>query len=616
MTRFLLALPLLAATCIFSQAADRPAYLNPTDCVATPDGKRAYVALAGTKSIAAVDLAGKKLSKTWPAGAPPTGLALSPDGKSLAVTLGETAGELALLDALTGKELKRFAVGFSPMSPVFLEDGKSMAICNRFTNSVGIYRIENGEKVAEVPVTREPVTAVATLDGKRLFVGCLLPAQAATSSHVATTIDVIDLGKRELEKCILLPNGSSSLMDLALSPDGRHLFASHVLGHHQVPTNQLERGWMNANAMSVVDTAKAKHLQTVLLDDTTLGAANPWGVGISADGNHLAVAHAGTHELSIIPLKPLMEMVLRGSIKKVDAPANRKNADNDYYSAGGLERELTTMMHAGRVRVKLPGEGPRAVAVTGSTALVCEYFSGNLALVDLAEDGGKRTLPVEISLGKEPKMDVIRRGELRFMDARLCFQQWQSCLSCHPGVRTDALNWDLLNDGIGNPKQTKSLLGSHATPPAMARGVRAKAEVAVRSGIRFIQFAEVDEKDATAIDAFLNSLQPVPSPRLVNGELSELAHRGRVVFKQAGCINCHPVPWYTDQELHRVKHATGLDKGAAFDTPGLVEVWRTGPYLYDGRAVKMSDALRIKSKSAAELSDQDMKALVEYVMSL
>ena len=34
-----------------------------------------------------------------------------------------------------------------------------------------------------------------------------------------------------------------------------------------------------------------------------------------------------------------------------------------------------------------------------------------------------------------------------------------------------------------------------------------------------------------------------------------------------------------------------LDKGRAFDTPTLVEVWRTAPYLYDGRAATIREVL-------------------------
>ncbi|MBI3682582.1 MAG: hypothetical protein HY235_19565, partial [Acidobacteria bacterium] len=44
--------------------------------------------------------------------------------------------------------------------------------------------------------------------------------------------------------------------------------------------------------------------------------------------------------------------------------------------------------------------------------------------------------------------------------------------------------------------------------------------LAVRAGIRYILFTVRPEEDAVALDEFLKSLQPVPSPHLVSGKLS------------------------------------------------------------------------------------------------
>ncbi len=125
---------------------------------------------------------------------------------------------------------------------------------------------------------------------------------------------------------------------------------------------------------------------------------------------------------------------------------------------------------ASRQRVKLPGVGPRGLAVCGSQVYVAEYFTDSIAAVTLAagKDATVRSLP----LGPKPQWNEVRRGEVLFHDGRICLEGWQSCASCHPEGRADALNWDLLNDGEGNPKNTKSLLLSHRTPPAMASGVR------------------------------------------------------------------------------------------------------------------------------------------------
>lgn len=48
-------------------------------------------------------------------------------------------------------------------------------------------------------------------------------------------------------------------------------------------------------------------VNTILLDDVDLGAANPWGIACTADGKWLCVAHSGTHELSVIDRARLHE---------------------------------------------------------------------------------------------------------------------------------------------------------------------------------------------------------------------------------------------------------------------------------------------------------------------
>ena len=140
-------------------------------------------------------------------------------------------------------------------------------------------------------------------------------------------------------------------------------------------------------------------------------------------------------------------------------------------------------------------------------------------------------------------LSPVRQGELAFNDASLCFQGWQSCASCHSSdARVDGFNWDLLNDGLGNPKNTKSLLFAPKTPPNMALGIRANAQLAVRAGFRHILFTVPPESTAAAVDAYLESLQPIPSPWREKGPPAQAAARGRKLFEDpaVGCASCHP----------------------------------------------------------------------------
>jgi cytochrome c peroxidase len=222
-------------------------------------------------------------------------------------------------------------------------------------------------------------------------------------------------------------------------------------------------------------------------------------------------------------------------------------------------------------------------------------------------------------------MSVARRGEFYFHSADICFQGWQSCASCHPGdARVDALNWDLLNDGIGNPKNNKSLLLVHRTPPAMSLGVRETGEQAVRAGIRHILFTVQPPEVGDSLDAYLKSLQPVPSPRLVAGKLSKSAARGKKLFNDrvVGCASCHAPGLFTDLQTYDVGTSGKFDPpGTGFDTPTLVEVWRTAPYLHDGSAATIRDVLTTGNKNdqhgkTSHLTAEQLGDLIEYVLSL
>ncbi len=66
---------------------------------------------------------------------------------------------------------------------------------------------------------------------------------------------------------------------------------------------------------------------------------------------------------------------------------------------------------------------------------------------------------------------------------------------------------------------------------------------------------------------------------------------------------------------------TVRDGNRSFDTPSLIEAWRTAPYLYDGRAESMHEVLTIFNKKdthglTSKLNYSDLYDLAEFVLSL
>jgi YVTN family beta-propeller protein len=579
-------------------------YLSPGAMVAGGDGRMLFAACATGNRVLVFDIAEGKVVREIPTPASPTGLALSNEGKQLVVTCAAPQSVVCLIGVDTGEVAGSIPAGHSAVAPVLHPDGKTLFVCNRFSDDVSFIDLGTSREVRRVRVQREPVAAAITKDGRFLLVANHLHNGRADVNDVAASVSVIDVASGSVVKELRLPNGSGLLNDLRISPDGKYACVTHLLARYQLPTTQLDRGWMSTNAITIMDVQKMDVVNTVLLDSISRGAANPWGLAWSADGKTLVVTQAGTHDLSLIDFPALLAKL---------AGPGAETAANDLSFLVDVRR---------RIRLSEVDQGPRAVVIEGAKAYVANYFSDTLAVVDIA---GERPHVQSIALGPKTPMSVVRRGEAYFHDAGICFQNWQSCASCHPGdARTDALNWDLLNDGIGNPKNNRSLLYSHRISPSMSMGVRASAEAAVRAGIRHILFTVQPEEVPQAIDEYLKSLRPVPSPRLVNSRFSESARRGERLYNspEVGCAKCHPPDLYTDMQPHEVGTRGRFDRPAdQFYTPTLVELWRTAPYLHDGSAATLRDVLTTRNHSdqhgkTSHLTEQQIDDFVEYLLSL
>jgi YVTN family beta-propeller protein len=559
----------------------------PTDIKQT-SGNRFLVSNKGSKTVALYTAEFDEPIRIWNFDETPTGIATS--GDYAYITTFNTIGKVHFLNLATGEIETNIVTGSGANTPLLSPDGNSLYVLNQFHNSVTKIDLNRKQATATVNVLREPRCAVIDEQGKYLFVANFLPAMSADLDTVAACVSVIDLESFTKVRDIELSNGSNALRGISLSPDGKYVFVTHNLGRFQVPANQLQQGWMNTSAMSIIDVETLKKAGTVLLDEPERGAAGIWGINCTDD--KIVITHSGTHEISVIDYPAFLE--------KFENHPNRKSLDYDLGFMYGI-----------RKRIPLTGNGPQDFVISGDKAIIPTYFSDTLNIVNLAD-----MQIVTVAMVEDRMESRVNKGEKIFNDASYCFQNWQSCNGCHPGdARTDGMNWDLMNDGIGNSKNCKSLLYSHVTPPSMISGIRETAEIAVRRGFTHIQFAEIPEDLALCVDEYLMSLQPVPSPYFVNGNLSEKAERGKLVFEKLNCGNCHSGSYFTDMQMHRIGDDVEFEKG--WDTPALVEIWRTAPYLFDGRAATLEDVFEIHKHGIKDhVSKKEIEELVEFVNSL
>lgn len=358
-------------------APAQPGYLSPAALTATKDGKTLFIGCATANRILHFDTASRSVLDSIPVPGPPLGLALSADDTRLFVTCASPESKVCIIDAAKGKVTGSIPAGHTAMAPVLSHDGKTLYVCNRFNNDVSVIGLGSKKELRRIAVQREPVAADITKDGRFLLVANHLYTGRADKDDVAAVVSVVGVAAGTVEKELRLPSGSGVLNELRVSPDGKYAAVTHIMASFNRAASQVRSGWMNANALTIIDLVRLEVHYTLLLDQPGSGAANPWGVAWSADSATLVVTHAGTHEVSVIDFPALLAGI-RDAVR--DHPRPYVGGGNERAIAGarapartthptlafisryeGLAEGLPFLVGA-RQRVKLPeGDlGPRA----------------------------------------------------------------------------------------------------------------------------------------------------------------------------------------------------------------------------------------------------------------
>lgn len=542
-------------------------------------------------------------------------------------------GTIALVDAANLKVKKRIITGLKPYG-LRWHPMAGLLITDYGQNQVEVISPSKNDILGEnrklFKGINHPGFCEISPNGSVAVVSEMLPPGISTDLNQSINVWIIDLLSYS-KTAVKLPGGSGNGRFVKISPDNKWGYLVHTRGRIDLPTTQIERGWINTNAMSVIDLEKKELKTTFLFDQPAEGAANPWGLALSDDGKTAWASISGSHALIKIDLDKLHQY-LDGNFKEatnqpqIDKSKSYIGQPDNFWKELAANpsktRELIDNMgvlfSSGILeKTKIPVNGPRGIDYSKkhNVIAVSGYFTPQLLWIDpssvLVKD--------KLELYPDKTLGLVRRGEILFHDGERCFQEWLSCATCHPGgASTDGFNWDLLNDGIGNPKNVRSLLWSNLTPPSMWTGVRKDYEAAVMAGMKHFQYNVPADEEFEAVKAYIVSLKPEKSPYLERTEdglyvLSAAAKRGRQIFEREGCISCHSSNLLTDLKKHNVETRNEWDKHDEFYTPELVELWNTAPYFHDGSRETINDVIE---HFAPRLSAEDAEALKMFLLSL
>ena len=269
----------------------------------------------------------------------------------------------------------------------------------------------------------------------------------------------------------------------------------------------------------------------------------------------------------------------------------------------------------GRFRRVPVGRRPVASEVSPDGLLfLANQFSDSVSIVDVtrAEQVGR------VSLGPQPEPSLAERGEMLFFDSRLSHDGWMSCHSCHTdGHFSGQLNDNLSDGSFGAPKRVLSLLGVGQTGPWAWTGEVSTLEEQVSNSInKTMQGAAPTADQIGALVAYLTTL-PAPSApsNLAANRTAGRIQQGQQLFHALDCQRCHAPPTYTSPQTYDV----GLTDAAGnkrFNPPSLRGVGRRQSLFHDARASLTDVLTKHKHQLSRELSEAELKSLLEFLRSI
>ncbi len=576
-------------------------------------------------------------------------LDITPDGQRLLVANADN-GSVTVIDALTNKALGEIAVGDKPEGVAWIGNGPLAVVTVYNEDIVAFVDTNRGRVVEKLRVSDEPYGIVVTKDGSRAYVTHEYPG----------VVSEIDLGRRQVLREM---KAGERVRGLAFSPDEKRLYVTEfytgVLIALDRETGTIVDRWTGHSSdnlcrnvvvhprrpkaylphirskIEVIDGRGSIFPQLSICDltppngqkrrtsfgmDTYNGVyvvTNPWEAALSPDGKRLYTIYAGTNDMNI------SEVV-----------------DDDY-------KEIKRVGSAVRI-----GQNPRAVRVSPDGKKV--YIANTLDFDVTVHDAGSMERLARIPVCPPPKSPEWVRGKILFSTANrpLTSRRWIACASCHPDGHSDGRVWQ-------NPeglRKTPALMGLAHTHPLHWSADRDEVqdfEYTIRGrlmqgpgllrgplkpkvGFEPIELSEDlagRSPDLDALAVYCNSFEFTLSPHIpAPGKLSVAAERGRKLFfcEAVGCAKCHSGPYYTDSTLKKPFHlhdvGTGKDDpsekiGPKYDTPTLLGVYRTAPYLHHGKAQTLRDVLTTcnpgdKHGKTSHLQPQEIDDLVAFLKSL
>lgn len=582
-----------------------------------PQGRRLWSVNPDAHTVAVLDaITGEKLAE-HPVGQNPRNIARDANGRYWVTCHGSDEIRILNPDGSFHSTIS-LAYGAAPFGIAASPDGQSLFVTLHGSGHLHRYQAANPNAAPVVSATFPTPRAIAiSADGQRVLVTRFIsPEMEAEIGEFAGNSPSLDLTRTfRLSSANTIDGGDRAagvpnyLAGIAISPDGtRAAIASKQ--------DNIQRGtFFGTGNLTHETTVRAVVSFLDLTSNTEIrhsrrdfdNSESPSALTYTPLGDTLLVALQGNNQISGIDalnLAPLVEGDTPGSTLTSPAVVTLE------LSTGLAPQGLLIDSASGRLFSQdFMG---RSITVRNAAPLLTENRS-TLPLIATTSTVATEPLAADVLLGKQIFYNAA--------DPRMSADSYISCASCHVDGGHDGRVWDFTGRGEGLRRTTdlrgRSGMGHGAvhwsgnfdeiqdfehdirgpfggtgflnlTPQQFT--VRHPSPASGKSGL---------SADLDALAAYVTSLEPSHTPRSPsrqsNGALTAAALRGQTIFQTQNCSSCHSGPALANSALTQVGTLSALSGQrlgsvlTGIDTPTLHGLHATRTYLHHGQAETLAD---------------------------
>ncbi len=592
-------------------------YYSPFNITLTKDGKKLYVVAEEAGKVLVVDTDKSKVVKQIRVGDKPYTIILNSD-ESLGYVSNQWSDNVSVIDLKTAEVIYTIPTGGGPAGLYLTNDEKYLYIVNSYTSNLSVIELDTKKEIRRLTVGNNPTGIAASPDGKTVYITSRRTKGKPYDEEVVCELAVTDVESKQIieHKDI---KSAYMLENLAFTPDGELALMPLIRPKNNIPTVQVDRGWMMTNGFAVIEPKEKGRTFQFLFDEPNKFYADPYDIAITPDGKRAFISNSGVDCITVVSIDSVRDLLARYTDAELAMYANHL----------GLSKQFVI----GRIPT---GANPKGIALSpdGNKLYVAEHLNDKIGVINTENYLIENT----IDLGGPRRVTVARQGRRMLNSAGNTFQTQFSCYTCHPDEHEDGLVYNMASIDMGrNLANTQSLRDIGDTPPFKWNGKN--QTIYKQDGMRFSTVLTRTEPlsydNLDALVAHIVTGIPYPPNLQYNptGELTFMQMKGKEIFERTHdfygkelepkerCITCHPPPYFTHLQMEDVGTLAATDDSMLFDTPHLNNIYASAPYLHDGRAATLEEIWTIYGKDERhgvvnDLTKMQLNYLIEYLKSL